>query len=526
MALRTSADNAEDVAAGFRAFRDHLPGHEAEITGLIADLFAVSSALKRLDNLTNDRRYQHHLAAVHPDLEVVRTSLKITLEDIVDFFGDLEVRRGSIRDVYKRTWMELCAFFKDEFRDSLTTRLARYKSLLLDLEDYMKDSLSNTSYMAGVRTDLRTLLARQSSRLSHQLGSLSLSTPSSPSSHSAEFGSPASDRRPRNRRSYERARPSHASPQSPLSPVSGTSSDTPPSAPDAPGSPFTGSATSHSLGSNVISDHWAKRVFREVRATTRIPYVGESSKCLGDLTPGVKRWLHEAGFEELFQLAFNGDSDLRVHLYVREDDHRARIMCKTLRSTRSSDYQCLPLNMLEIVRVGSCLQLCRRRRGGLELVLWANLKFSTIEHMVLFFCTFLALRSQDCGRPVDHIRDYELDDEEELFGGPIVDDNFLHALRIYRDRTSGAIRLQASVHKGEMKRAPVWTAFITNHIGTRGWIRQADPKVVLLRELQRTVFTFEHYDPPRTSRGEHILRFSNRSDAQGFVETIAELAAR
>lgn len=37
--------------------------------------------------------------------------------------------------------------------------------------------------------------------------------------------------------------------------------------------------------------------------------------------------------------------------------------------------------------------------------------------MVLFFCTFLALRSQDSGRPVQHIRDYELRDEEELFGG-------------------------------------------------------------------------------------------------------------
>lgn len=37
--------------------------------------------------------------------------------------------------------------------------------------------------------------------------------------------------------------------------------------------------------------------------------------------------------------------------------------------------------------------------------------------MVLFFCTFLALRSQDCHKPVEGIRDYELDDEEELFGG-------------------------------------------------------------------------------------------------------------
>jgi len=36
--------------------------------------------------------------------------------------------------------------------------------------------------------------------------------------------------------------------------------------------------------------------------------------------------------------------------------------------------------------------------------------------MVIFFCTFLALRSQDAGRPVENIRDYEMEDEEELFG--------------------------------------------------------------------------------------------------------------
>ncbi|KAF7596463.1 hypothetical protein BBP40_001770 [Aspergillus hancockii] len=372
MALRTSADNAEDVAAGFRAFRNHLPEHETEITSLIADLFAISSHLKRLNDLTNDRRCQHKLPSALPDLELVRTSLKFTLEDIVDFFGDLEVRRGSTRDVYRRTWIELCEFFREQSRDSLATRLAKYKTLLNELEDFMKD--------------LKELLVQQNNQFAHQLGSMSLSTPSSPSTNSAEPASPVSDRRPRNR----------------------------------------------------------------------------SSKCLGEPTPGVKRWLQDEGFEELFQLAFSGDSDLRV--------------------------------------------------------------FFTIEHMVLFFCTFLALRSQDCGRPVDRIRDYELDDEEELFGGPIVDDNFLHALRIYRDRTSGAVRLQASVHKGEMKRAPVWTAFITNHICTRGWIRRADSKVILLRELHQMVFTFEHYDPPRTSRGEHILKFSNRSDAQGFVDTIAELA--
>lgn len=90
--------------------------------------------------------------------------------------------------------------------------------------------------------------------------------------------------------------------------------------------------------------------------------------------------------------------------------------------------------MLEIVRQGSCLQLCRRRNSGQDLVLWATLKFTTIESrsynssaadleltrwlgMVVFFCSFLALRSQDAGRPVSDIRDYEMEDEEELYGG-------------------------------------------------------------------------------------------------------------
>lgn len=34
----------------------------------------------------------------------------------------------------------------------------------------------------------------------------------------------------------------------------------------------------------------------------------------------------------------------------------------------------------------------------------------------------------------------------------IVDDHYEHALRLYRDRDSGALRLQASVLRGELKR--------------------------------------------------------------------------
>lgn len=80
---------------------------------------------------------------------------------------------------------------------------------------------------------------------------------------------------------------------------------------------------------------------------------------------------------------FTDNSGLRVHMYFREEDHRARIVCKVPRARRANDYYCLPLNLLEVVRVGPCLQLRRRRRGGDEL--WANLKFTTVERMLYHF---------------------------------------------------------------------------------------------------------------------------------------------
>lgn len=34
----------------------------------------------------------------------------------------------------------------------------------------------------------------------------------------------------------------------------------------------------------------------------------------------------------------------------------------------------------------------------------------------------------------------------------IIDDNYPHALRVYQDTVTGAVRLQASVHRGDMDR--------------------------------------------------------------------------
>ena len=40
--------------------------------------------------------------------------------------------------------------------------------------------------------------------------------------------------------------------------------------------------------------------------------------------------------------------------------------------------------------------------------------------LVLFFCTFLSLRSHDLGQPYTHIRDFELQGEAEHFGAYVL----------------------------------------------------------------------------------------------------------
>ncbi|KAE8370580.1 hypothetical protein BDV27DRAFT_140199 [Aspergillus caelatus] len=468
-ALLTSADNVEDVAAGLRIFREPLPEHATEITSIIADLYSISHSLRVSSTILEKGIHQQHIASAESDLELVCTSLKQTLDDIFDFFGDIDLRQGSDRDKYKRTWTVMCKYFYDESQTSLANRMAMYKAFLGELADISKEGFMDATLMAKLRRYIEPLQGRRTSRSA--LG---------------------------------------------LAPTSPTASN--PYAPDS----VDGDSNTDQPGS--VSNHWVKTVFETNISSTPIAEIGESSNCFGEPQDGVKTWLHDEGFEEALQLPFPGEWDTLVSFYVREIDHRVRIVCDRVSVNETHDYHCLPLNLLEIVRVGSCLQLCRRRRQGQELVLWLNLKFTTIESMVCFFGTFLALRSQDRGRPVEHIRDYELDMEDELYGGLIFAGKDLHALRIFQDGSSRAVRLQASVYHGEMKNVPVWTAFITQHMKSEGWMRLMPPTLVSLRELQRVIFTFSDYSQPRTRDGENVIQFTTEADAQGFVDVIIELS--
>ena len=59
---------------------------------------------------------------------------------------------------------------------------------------------------------------------------------------------------------------------------------------------------------------------------------------------------------------------------------------------------------------------------------------------------------------------------------------------------------------GELRRKPIWTAFITRQIHIPGWVSRDSKRVVLLADLERFIFTDE-YSPQRTSTGESELTF-------------------
>ncbi|KAJ5239928.1 hypothetical protein N7468_004547 [Penicillium chermesinum] len=468
MALRTSAEEAEDAAAGFSAFRAPLPEHSTEITSYIADLYSISASLTSLDDLSKDARIARNWSRIQADLELVQKSLKYTISDIFDHFGRLDGGKVS-PDIYKRTWGSMNRFFWDESQYSLTTRFAKYKALLRELNDMLKDSSSDTAVLLGYRHGIKTLLVIQE------------------------------DRAERSERRRLRRQPS---------------TDV---IVEAPRPPHRDSPTS-------TVQHWIKEVFSSYETETAIPEADHKAGCYDDYQVD-KRTLKEDGFEQVLQLAFNDRSQITVYYFIRQSDHRTRIVCKVPHRSRPSESFCFPLNLLEIARSGSSLHLCRRRNGGSELVIWATLNFMTIESLVAFYCTFLALRAQDTARDVKDIRDYEMEEEEELFGGQIDDDGYLHALRVYQDIPSKSIRLQASIHNGPKQRTPVWTAFITHHLHRRGWLKLVDSRTVVVRRMEPFVFMSEdRYRPPKTSRGEHILKFRYASDAEGFLDTIEDIA--
>lgn len=114
----------EETASGLHAFRDSLPRCTAQVTDVIAEFFALSSILRRLDTAERDVRYEPSFYRIRDDVGLVIGSLKASIDDVLDMFARSAGRPRQM------VWDDLQHQMDDEEGQSLLDRLQLYKDFL------------------------------------------------------------------------------------------------------------------------------------------------------------------------------------------------------------------------------------------------------------------------------------------------------------------------------------------------------------------------------------------------------------
>lgn len=551
MTLIDEAERAEKIRNAFIMFSGPCAqDHNAiqAINKAVSELSSLSCVLREIDRLI-ELDTGSGLAIIEDDLKYVHEDVTWTLNDIWQCLGRLG-REHTVED-YQKAWKDITeTSWKNDgksldrtlegyrrFLESLNKTLDRYASKLDDRPFVL--TLPTSHVITPTVHDLRPEIERIHDRRSPQ-PSLRSPRPVTPTisrknstrsiqrhplsrNNSMKLRSPkATD--VKQQKSYERERPMSPDDSSVSSSSEATRFRDKPWAPSPPLSPTATissisqvSSTAPSLETS--SQHWAKNVFKNV-ASTPLPWSNEETRY--HEVQGTKEHSYpNQAYDSVLNLAY--PEGVRISLFCRSSDYRSKIVVLYRDRKGNSEYGCLPLEDLHLRREGSVLRVCRRKSSG-KPVPWVSMKFTTIERMILFAGTFIAMRSQDSSTsgPPPTVHDDELRDEVCEFAGSIVDSGFSHALRIYHDRITGAIRLQASVLKGELDRTPVWTAFITHVITSPDWCKRVDRKTIALADLKPHIFS-ARYKTYLAPSGAFMLRFETRDDAESFLEVLEHL---
>lgn len=133
MALVATAEGAREVAICLDKFLEHLPEISTEITALISECYAISSALRELNTAKEDPRYSRRYNNVHQDVQIVCRSLEYTFHDVHRLFGGLGRSALSTRAAYSSVWRDIDDHFWNESRSSLCKRLEYNRLFLTEL---------------------------------------------------------------------------------------------------------------------------------------------------------------------------------------------------------------------------------------------------------------------------------------------------------------------------------------------------------------------------------------------------------
>jgi len=143
MPLTTNSETAEDIAAALLIFKEPVSNRATEITALISELFAISSALLELDTAQRDNPYHRLRREVDDDQRTVVLSLDYTFKDIRRLLGGLgnPIYR-SARESYQGVWNAIERHFLQQANNPLVQRLEYYRRFLLDLGSIVQKSVA------------------------------------------------------------------------------------------------------------------------------------------------------------------------------------------------------------------------------------------------------------------------------------------------------------------------------------------------------------------------------------------------
>ncbi|KAG6362957.1 hypothetical protein INS49_008052 [Diaporthe citri] len=152
--------------------------------------------------------------------------------------------------------------------------------------------------------------------------------------------------------------------------------------------------------------------------------------------------------------------------------------------------------------------------------LWAVLSFVTWEELVLFHCTFIALKARNNLTVSMDPREYKFPNEKRLFQAQIVDDDYQHSLIVYEDTRTQGMRLHAAVWDGELRACPVWTAFVTHQSASSRWLTRKSKHCVWINEIKLYVFCdkYKEANMRRNKVGAFEIRFVSDEAAGRFKE--------
>jgi hypothetical protein len=353
-----------------------------------------------------------------------------------------------------------------------------------------------SNYSSYTEHKLKSLAGRRTPRPPSRPSSRTQSRPSFSNSRSQSFASFAANMSPTwSDESENGIYPPVPDPPS-FSPLSPTTSN--------------GTWTSSSSATRVPIAHWATKIYDGKFPRTPMLLTGEASQCYGRAeNPAIMQRLADEQFIDVIRQTL--DADFHVRLYWRPSDHRARMLCIRKDGANVITHYCIPLTGLKLCRKESQLLFFRLDRETREFNLWAALTFRFYEPLVLFYCAFTAMKRQDHAGSHELLQDkyhQKGSEEKEEYAGEIKDDNFLHTIRIYRDKTSGCLRLEARARRGSFTATPIWTAFVTRAMLRKPWIKVVGLKILQLTELHPYSFC-PQYTPPTSKSGKFKLQFTS-----------------